>query len=194
MRTLTYLVAATLDGHIAEPGGADPTGTLFTVGQDYLEYAIANHPETLPTGARQALGVTDCGTRFDTVLEGRHSYQLGLDAGITNAYAHLRHLVFSRTLANSPDPGVEVVADDPAATVRKLKAETGRGIWLVGGAALAGALYEEIDEIVVKVNPVASGTGIPLFTGRSQALRRRFAVRDHTVLDSGVVILTYTAN
>ena len=140
MRTLTYLVAATLDGHIAEPGGADPTGTLFTVGRDYLDYAIANHPETLPTGAREALGVTDPGARFDTVLEGRRSYQLGLDAGITNAYAHLRHLVFSRTLTDSPDPGVEVVADDPVTTVRTLKAETGRGLWLVGGAALAGAL------------------------------------------------------
>jgi dihydrofolate reductase len=193
MRTLTYLVAATLDGHIAEPGGADPTGTLFTVGPDYLDYAIANHPETLPTGAREALGVTDPGTRFDTVLEGRRSYQLGLDAGITNAYAHLRHLVFSRTLTDSPDPGVEVVADDPVTTVRTLKAETGRGLWLVGGAALAGALYEEIDEIVVKINPVASGTGIPLFTGRSQASRRRFVVHDHTRLDSGVVIITYSA-
>ncbi|MEU2027011.1 dihydrofolate reductase family protein [Streptomyces sp. NPDC016469] len=194
MRTLTYLVAATLDGHIAESGGADPTGTLFDVGQDYLDYAIANYPETLPTGARQAFGVTDPGTRFDTVLEGRRSYQLGLDAGITNAYAHLRHLVFSRTLADSPDPGVEVVADDPAATVRKLKAEPGRGLWLVGGAALAGELFEEIDEIVVKVNPVASGTGIPLFTGRNQTSRRRFAVRDHTVLAGGVVILTYISN
>lgn len=86
-----------------------------------------------------------------------------------------------------------MVADDPAATVRKLKAETGRGIWLVGGSTLAGALYEEIDEIVVKINPVASGTGIPLFTGRSQVLRRRFAVREHTMLDSGVVIITYAA-
>jgi dihydrofolate reductase len=88
---------------------------------------------------------------------------------------------------------VEVVADDPVTTVRTLKAETGRGLWLVGGAALAGALYEEIDEIIIKINPVASGTGIPLFTGRSQASRRRFVVHDHTRLDSGVVIITYTA-
>lgn len=193
MRTLTYLVATTLDGYIAEPDGRDPTGSLFTPGQDYLEHLITHYPETLPAGARQAFGVTAPGTRFDTVLEGRRSYQLGLDIGVTNAYPHLRHLVFSRTLDRSPDPGVEVVDSDPARTVRQLKAETGRGIWLVGGAELAGALYHEIDEIVLKVNPVTAAAGIPLFARRTDASMRGFALTDHVVLDSGVAFLTYTA-
>ncbi|MDX3458127.1 dihydrofolate reductase [Streptomyces sp. ME02-8801-2C] len=196
MRTLTYYVATTLDGYIAEADRADPTGSLFTVGQDYLAHIVEHYPETLPAGAREALGVTDPGTRFDAVLEGRRSYQIGLDAGVTNAYPHLRHLVFSRTLDHNPDPGVEVVATDPVATVRELKAETTettRGIWLAGGAELAGALYYEIDELILKVNPVAALAGIPLFAGRTDAGPRRFALRDNVVLDSGVAILTYTA-
>lgn len=61
------------------------------------------------------------GTPFDTVLEGRRSYEIGLAAGITDAYPHLRHLVSSRTLTESPDPAAELVADDPVATVRELK-------------------------------------------------------------------------
>lgn len=194
MRSLTYFVATSLDGYIAGADGADPTGSLFEVGQDYLEHVVAHYPETLPTAAREALGVTDPGTRFDTVLEGRGSYQVGLDAGVTDAYAHLRHVVFSRTLTQSPDPGVEVVADDPAATVRALKAEEsadGRGLWLVGGAALAGALYDEVDTLVLKVNPVAAGAGIPVFSGRDATSPRRFELADHVVLASGLAVLTY---
>lgn len=196
MRTLTYYVATTLDGYIAKSDGTDPTGSLFTIEQDYLQHMVAHYPETLPTAAREALGVTDPGTRFDTVVEGRRSYQIGLDAGVTDAYVHLRHLVFSRTLGESPDPGVEVVAADPIEVVRTLKAEpstSGRGIWLVGGAQLAGALYDEVDEIIVKVNPVAGGSGIPLFTGRGASSVRRFTLTDATSLDSGVTFLTYAA-
>ncbi|WP_260610092.1 dihydrofolate reductase family protein [Streptomyces sp. WAC06614] len=191
MRTLTYYVATTLDGFIAGPDGGDPTGTVFDVTPDYVAHVTAHYPETLPGPARQAMGVTAEGTRFDTVLEGRRSYQVGLDAGVTDAYPHLRHYVFSRTLTTAPDPAVQVVAGDPVATVRELKAQQGKGIWLVGGAELAGALYAEIDELVLKVNPVTVGSGIPLFAGKRGADLRSFALTDHTVLPSGVAFLTY---
>ncbi|MFI6295135.1 dihydrofolate reductase family protein [Nonomuraea sp. NPDC050790] len=193
MRKLTYFVAATLDGYIAETSDADPSNGLFAIGQDYVEFVVANYPETLPVGARQALGVTDPGTRFDTVLEGRRSYQIGLDLGVTDAYPHLRHLVFSRTLGAAPAPDVEVVASDPVERVRKLKAADGGGIWLVGGAELAGVLYDEIDEIVVKVSPVTAGAGVPLFAGRSGAQARRYKLTAHQILDSGVAVMTYSA-
>lgn len=192
MRTLTYYVAATLDGYIAEPDGGDPSGGLFTFSEDLLEFLVGRYPEALPVQARQALGISDLGSHFDTVVEGRRSYQLALDVGITDAYPHLRHIVFSRTLGTGADPNVEVVASDPVEKVRQLKKEEGKGIWLVGGARLAGALYDEIDVMVVKVNPVTAATGIPLFTGRSEATRRRFALTDHVILDSGVAVLTYT--
>ncbi|MFD0853539.1 dihydrofolate reductase family protein, partial [Actinomadura adrarensis] len=122
MRTLTYYVATTLDGFIAGSDGADPTGSIITVTPDYLDHVVTHYPETLPGPAREAMGITSPGTHFDTVLEGRGSYQVGLDAGVTNAYPHLRHIVFSRTLGQSPDPAVEIVADDPVQTVRGLKA------------------------------------------------------------------------
>ncbi|KJY27993.1 deaminase/reductase, partial [Streptomyces sp. NRRL S-495] len=103
MRKLTYFVATTLDGFIAGPDGGDPTGPdgFFTVTPDYLEHLVTHYPETLPGPARDALGITATGTRFDTVLEGRRSYQVGLDAGFADAYPHLRHLVFSRTLTEA---------------------------------------------------------------------------------------------
>lgn len=60
-------------------------------------------------------------------------------------------------------------------------------------ADLAGALYREIDELILKVNPVTAGTGIPLFAGKAGAARRPFTLAGHVILDSGVTFLTYTA-
>jgi dihydrofolate reductase len=191
MRTLTYLVATTLDGFIAAPGGGDPTGSVFDVTPDYLEHLVTHYPETLPDGARTALGIASPATRFDTVLEGRRSYQVGLDAGVTNAYPHLRHVVFSRSLGQSPDPTVEVTAADPVETVRQLKGAGGGGIWLVGGAQLAGALYDEIDELVLKVNPVTLGSGIPLFGASRSSTVRSFELAGSQALPGGVAVLTY---
>ena len=194
MRKLTYLIASTLDGFIAGPDGTDPTGPggFWPIGEDYIARIIAEYPETLPATARDALGVTDRGTHFDTVLEGRGSYETGLAAGVTDAYPHLRHLVFSRTLGSSPDPAVELVATDPVERVRALRNEPGAGLWLVGGGELAGSLYAEIDELVLKLSPVTIGAGVPLF-GRSGPSFQPTAWThvDTTTLPSGVAFHTF---
>lgn len=194
MRRLVYYVATTLDGFIAGPDGADPTGPggFWPVPEDYIGHLVAEYPETLPGPAREALSVTAEGTRFDTVLEGRKSYGIGLAAGVTDAYPHLRHLVFSRTLKESPDPGVELVADDPVETVRELKRQEGKDIWLLGGAGLAESLYGEIDALVLKVGPLTIGNGIPLFSREAAFDPRTWELVDHTALKSGALFLTYT--
>ncbi|MEU6497943.1 dihydrofolate reductase family protein [Streptomyces californicus] len=194
MRRLVYYIATTLDGFIAGPDGADPTGPngFWPIPDDYLQHIVTEYPETLPAPARAALSVTAEGRRFDTVLEGRRSYEIGLAAGITDAYPHLRHLVFSRTLSESPDPAVELVADDPVAKVRELKQEDGKDIWLIGGAELANSLYAEIDQLVLKVGSLTIGAGIPLFSHKSTFEPRRWELTDHVSLKSGALFLTYT--
>ncbi|MEW1686741.1 dihydrofolate reductase family protein [Streptomyces sp. NPDC091265] len=193
MRKLVYFIASTLDGFIAGPDGADPSGPdgFWPIPEDYVGHLIAEYPETLPGPARTALSITAEGTRFDTVLEGRRSYEIGIEAGLTDAYPHLRHIVFSRTLGESPDPAVEVVAGDPVARVRELKDEEGKDIWLVGGAELAASLYSEIDRLVIKQSPLTIGAGIPLFSRKAAFDPQSWTLTDHTVLGSGVVFLTY---
>ncbi|MFJ4814049.1 dihydrofolate reductase family protein [Streptomyces sp. NPDC088801] len=194
MRKLVYYIAATLDGFIAGPDGADPTGPdgFWPIPGDYVQYLAAEYPETLPDPARKALSVTAEGTHFDTVLEGRKTYEIGLEAGFTDAYPHLRHLVFSTTLTESPDPAVELVTSDPVAKVRELKQEDGKDLWLIGGGELAGALYTEIDRLIVKLGPLTIGAGIPLF-GRTAAFEpRTWNLTDHVVLESGAAFLTYS--
>ena len=62
-------------------------------------------------------------------------------------------------------PGITVTDEDPVALVRRLKHQDGTGIWLCGGGALAAALVDEIDRLVLKVNPVLLLDGTPLFAG-----------------------------
>jgi dihydrofolate reductase len=138
------------------------------------------------------MGIKDAeNLHFDTVIQGRGSYQLGLDAGLTSPYAHLRELVASRTLGTSPDPNVEVIDGDLVARVRELKAEDGKlGIWLCGGAQVAGALLDEIDELVIKSYPQVYGSGMPMFGGTG------FSVADFTLesvrsFSNGVVVRVY---
>lgn len=186
MRKLTYYVAATLDGYIAGPDGE----------YDFLPFAgeeaaaiMADFPETLPTPAHEALGIAGrAAERFDTVIMGRASYEPGLKTGWTSPYAHLKQYVVSRTLV-SPDPAVTVVAD-PVALVRELKQQDGKGIWLCGGGKLAGALRDEIDELIIKRNPVVIGSGIPLFDGPFTPTN--FAPVSTRSFDSGLAITHFS--
>lgn len=193
MRKLVYFIAVSIDGFIAGPDGSDPTGPdgFWPVGQDYVQHLAQTYPETLPAPARQALGITAEGDHFDTVLEGRKTYMNGVDAGLTNAFPHLRHLVFSRSLTESPDPGVELVATDPVEKVRELKREDGKDIWLCGGGELAGALRGEIDRLVVKLAPLTLGSGTPLFARTTAFDPVLYERTDAVLLDSGTIFLTY---
>lgn len=185
LRRLTYLVAMSVDGFIAGPGGEYD---MYPTPEAYLAHLCGEYPETLPSHVRPRLGIADApNTRFDTVIQGRATYRPALDAGLPSPYAHLRQLVVSSTMG-SPDPAVEIVAD-PVARVRELKAEEGLGIYLAGGAKLTGALYGEIDELIVKQYPIMLGTGVPMIDGEfAPTSWRRTGL---TEFDSGHVILSY---
>ena len=73
------------------------------------------------------MGITAEGRAFDTVIEGRRSYELGLAAGVPDAYPHLLHVVVSTTLEKTAEPAVELVTEDPVGRIRQLKAEEGAG-------------------------------------------------------------------
>ena len=187
MRKLVYVVGASVDGQIAGPGGEID---FYPVTEDVVALLAGELADTLPAHVRTQLGISGPPERFDTVLMGRATYEPALAVGITSPYAPLRQLVVSRTLGDAPDPEVEIVRDDPAAVVRALKAEPGRDLLLVGGGRLAGALLEEIDEIVVKLYPVVVGAGTPVFT--ASFTPTALALTDTRVLERGTVVLTYS--
>jgi dihydrofolate reductase len=186
VRALTYYVGMSLDGYIAAPDGSFD---FFPVNQAVLDFIAAEYPETLPSHVRAHLGVTAPGTRFDTVVMGRATYAPALQAGITSPYAHLRQYVASTTLPAGSDPQVTVVPD-PLGLVRELKQEDGAGIWLAGGGRLAGALLDEIDELVIKRYPVVVGAGIPAIAA-DHATALPFETTDERTLVGGGTVTTH---
>lgn len=190
MRKLTYFIACSIDGFIGDESG-DASFMYPFVDEEFFDFLKTEYPETMSTDGRRALGLDDLeNQRFDTVIQGRASYDVGLREGMTSPYAHMREYVASRTLKESPDPHVEIVAEDVVAKVRALKAEESElGIYLCGGSVLAGELLDEVDELVIKSYPVIIGTGMPMF--KSAFAVTEFTLDDVRVFKNGVVVRTY---
>jgi dihydrofolate reductase len=187
MRELTYYAATSLDGRIAAPdGGFD----AFPTTGDHMEMIVREWRDTVVAPALEALGLCADGTKFDAVVMGWLTYEAGLPYGVVDPYPHLEQVVFSRSHGQDEVPdNVRIVSGDPVAEVQRLKREDGVGVWLCGGGRLAAALVDEIDRMVLKVNPVVLGDGVPLFAGGYDA--RAFELVRSTPYTSGVVVSEY---
>lgn len=189
MRNLVYFVATTIDGYITKASDVDPDFLLYE-GPQAVDL-LTEFPETIPGHLKSVLGVPDDtpNQRFDTVLMGRATYNIGRAIGITSPYPHLRQIVVSTSLAPSPDPMIEVLSSDVVGRVRELKASDGKDIWLCGGGRLAATIINEIDEFIFKISPVVLGHGVPVF---GQVVGPRgLTMTDHRIYDNGFALLRY---
>ena len=162
MRELKYYVACTVDRFISREDGSFD---FFLTQGEHIADLFESFPETIPAHLRDSLGIHASNKWFDAVLMGRRTYEVGSSVGVTNPYPHLKQYLFSRTITESPDENVELVSEDSLSTVKELKKQTGKDIWLCGGGNLATTLFPEIDELILKVHPILLGTGVPLFSG-----------------------------
>lgn len=175
MRRLVYHVAATVDNFIARTDGS--IRGFLPDGEH-----IPHYLEQLKS--------------YDTVVMGRATYEFGYQFGMKpgdKPYPHMEHYIFSGSLKfdEPTDPGIHVVADDPEITVKMLKQKPGSDIYLCGGAKLAGYLLAKalIDRLIIKLNPVLFGEGIPLFNIKEKVTE--LELKDARTYKSGVVLLTY---
>lgn len=191
MRTLTYHVACSVDGFIAQTDGSHGG---FSQESEYFSELFASFPEIVPSHLRDLMNIHAENKWVDTVLMGRKTYEVGLSDGVTSPYSHLQQYVFSRGMKQSPDPNVELISAHAIEFVKRLKCESGKGIWLCGGANLATELFTHnlIDHLILKVNPFLMGAGIPLFSGVIQ--QTALELTDRKIFDNGVVLLDYKVN
>jgi len=132
---------------------------------------------------------------IDTVIMGRKTYEVALRMGVGGgAYPGVKNYVFSRTMKQSPKKKVknlEIISEDAAEFVRKLKAEEGKDICVMGGGLLAKSLFEAdlIDEIGFNIHPVLLGSGIPVFHEMDHQID--LELLECKGLKNGCVMVTY---
>lgn len=166
MRRICYSVASSLDGFIAGPEGEF----------DWIPMDPDIDFEALFSS-------------FDTLLMGRKTFE-----GVPpeQRMPGMAIYVASRTLRQSEHPDVTIVSDGLAETVKRLKEEPGKDIWLFGGGSLFRSMAEEglVDSVEVAVVPILMGEGIPLLSPTSRQIKLK--LRGQKRYDkSGIVSLTY---
>lgn len=98
--------------------------------------------------------------------------------------------VASSTLTDAPwgDFPAATVTSDPAATIRELKEQDGKDVWLWGSLQLMHSLMGDglVDEVRLLVCPASRGKGTRVFEDS-----RDLKLIEATGFDSGVVIMRY---
>src|SRR5262249_15394289 len=147
-----YRVAASLDGYIAGRNGE-------------IDWIVRDPDFDFATLFSQ----------FDTVLLGRHTYELTRKPGAPPWPPGIRVFVFSRTLRPEDHAGVTVVAEKAEERRAAMRAAPGKDIWLFGGASLFRGLLRArlIDTVEVAIMPVLLGGGIPLLPTPSERAKLR---------------------
>jgi dihydrofolate reductase len=101
-------------------------------------------------------------------------------------------VVFSRTLTHAAWNNTRVLSGDLGEEVRKLKAEPGPGLCILGSGSIVAQLAPTglIDEYQLILNPIALGAGRPLFTGIPAPAS--FHLAHSRTFQNGKIYLSYT--
>ncbi|GAA4320540.1 dihydrofolate reductase family protein [Actinomadura luteofluorescens] len=103
---------------------------------------------------------------------------------------NLTKFVASSKLEAAPwgDFPAATVTSDPIATVRELKQQSGKDLWLWGSLKLMRSLMAAgvVDEVRMLVSPVSRGKGTRLFEDRQD-----LKLVEATAFDDGVALLRY---
>ncbi len=171
MRKVTFGVANSLDNYIAREDQS----------VDWI----------LPS-EEAAKAMKEFWDKIDAVVLGRKTYEPVVRSGKAwPSYPGVKTYVFSRTIGESLDTGVQIISEDAAEFVRKLKSQEGKGIFVMGGGELAKSLFgaKVIDEIRLSIHPVLLGSGTPLFLPMERQID--LELLDCKSLQNGCVHVTY---
>lgn len=169
MRKIVYSVAMSLDGYLAGPNGE----------ADW----IVMDPEIDFAGMM---------ARFDTILMGRRTFEATQALGNGGPMPGVTTVVVSQTLRQEDHPELTILSEDVRAALSRLRAGSGKDIWLFGGGSLFRSVLDfgMVDTIEVAVIPILLGGGIPLLPARSQRTTLRL-VNNKVYTATGILGLEY---
>jgi dihydrofolate reductase len=171
MRKVTYGGAVSLDFYLAGPGEEI----------DWLRYS----DDTARIIKESFRGV-------DTMLMGRKTFEFAQRMGGGPPMKSVKTYVFSRTMERMPDGADgELISEDAAEFVRRIKGQEGGDILVMGGGELGTALIDAglVDEIGFSIQPVLLGGGIPAF--REISHRVELELVETRAIEPGCVLVRY---
>jgi dihydrofolate reductase len=138
MRKIILSVAVSLDGFIEGPNG---------------EY------DWCPPPSKKEMDDFTAG--IDVVFMGRKSYEMAGSFMVTGKTTY----VFSHSLTSVKGKAVKLLSGDVLPEVNRIRQESGKDIWLWGGASLTSFFinHQLVDEMWLGLVPVVLGSGKPLF-------------------------------
>ena len=171
MRKSILYIAISLDGYIAGPD--EDLSFLDVVQQENEDYGYGDFIQTV-----------------DTVIMGRKTYDWIMAHVPEFVHADKTTFIISRTERQSTE-NTRFHTGDLSDLVRRLKTESGKNIFIEGGAEVVKTLLLDdlIDEYVISIIPVLVGGGTKLFEdGRPQQTLKLISTKQ---FDSGLVQLHY---
>ncbi len=197
MRKLILQVQMSIDGFIAETNG-NTDWMLWNWGPDWQwDDELQKYH-------------TDLTKSVDCIFLSRQMAEEGFIAHWANAaenrkapqYEFAKHItdthkiVFTKTLDKSvPIPGgwdnTDIAEGDFVNAINKLKKKKGKNIIVYGGATFVSSLIRAklIDEFHLFINPVAIGSGLPIFN--DLAGKQNMTLARSSAFDCGMVLLHY---
>ena len=183
MRTLQVFNHVSLDGY-------------FVDGKGDMSWAHGDDPEFQAFTQENASGQA-------AMLFGRVTYEMMAGFWPTPAAAQMMpevaasmnaapKYVFSRTLATADWSNTTLLRGDILAETRRLKAEPGPDLLIMGSGTIASQLTEAglIDEYQIVVNPLVLGSGRTMFEGVTR--RMNLALEKSRSFKNGKVVLWYS--
>ena len=174
MRKIHLFIAMSLDGYIVDSNG----------GVDWLE-GQGNDEENIDV-------YSEFVKEIDTVVMGWNTYhqivtELSPDQWVYDDF--MTYVVTHRSLEASDK--IRFVNENPMKLVKKLREESGKDVWICGGAKLIHQLIEEdlIDVYYITVIPTILGSGIRLFDKNDKEIKLRLTKTQNY---NGMVDLVYS--
>jgi dihydrofolate reductase len=174
MSNITLYIASSLDGYIA-----DKNGSVVWL-------------EEIPNPDNTDYGYAEFLEEIDTVVMGRTTYEQVLRFGGDWPYIHQHTVIVSSDKSYQPrTQNTTVLSTLHRSVIEKLRSQSHKGIWLVGGGQLVSAFLKlhAIDRMMLFVMPRMLGSGIRLFPEESPSIS--FKLDKVSNYNSGVVLLDY---
>ena len=174
MSKIQLYIASSLDGFIAREDGS-------------LDWLVnIENPDQVDHGYNQFI------RDIDLVIMGRKTYEEVLGFDVEWPYSDCQtYVVTAKPEYEVRTPATKLLSFINKSSIQKLKSESRKNIWLVGGGKLISGFLNEsaIDEMILSMVPVILGKGIRLFP--DETLETKFELLNSESFETGIVNLTY---